>query len=110
VKKQRKTYTQAFKLEALAQRQPGRDLLHPSDQGSQYTSHDYLALLAQHDITVSMSRTGDCYDNALMESFWGSLKAECAASPFATRMQARLAIFDYLAVWYNPQRLPSSLG
>jgi putative transposase len=95
---------------ALAQRQPGRDLLHHSDQGSQYTSHDYLALLAHHGITISMSRTGDCYDNAMMESFWGTLKTECAASPFATRAQARLAIFDYLEVWYNRQRLHSSLG
>jgi putative transposase len=95
---------------ALAQRQPGRDLLHHSDQGSQYTSYDYLTLLAQHDITVSMSRTGDCYDNAMMESFWGTLKAECAPTPFTTRAQARLAIFDYLEVWYNRQRLHSSLG
>jgi putative transposase len=95
---------------ALAQRQPGRNLLHHSDQGSQYTSQDYLALLAQRGITVSMSRTGDCYDNAMMESFWGTLKAECASTPFATRAEARLAIFDYLEVWYNRQRLHSSLG
>ena len=73
---------------AIAQRQPGRHLLHHSDQGSQYTSDDYLALLAQCDIVVSMSRTGDCYDNAMMESFWGTLKAECATAPFATRADA----------------------
>jgi putative transposase len=86
------------------------ETLHDSDQGSQYTSHDYLALLAQHSIIVSMSRTGDCYDNALMASFWGALKAECAATPFATCAQARLAICDYREVWYNRQRLHSSLG
>ncbi len=56
-----------------------------------------------------MSRTGDCYDNAMMESFWGTLKAECADAPFASRAQARVAIFDYLEVWYNRQRLHSAL-
>lgn len=95
---------------ALAQRQPGRDLLHHSDQGSQYTSDDYRALLVQHHIRLSMSRSGDCYDNAMMESLWGTLKAECASAPFPTRAAARLAIFDYLEVWYNRQRLHSALG
>jgi putative transposase len=95
---------------ALAQRQPGCGLLHHSDQGSQYTSDDYRTLLAQHHITVSMSRSGDCYDNAMMESLWGTLKAECASTPFSTRAAARLAIFDYLEVWYNRQRLHSALG
>ncbi len=95
---------------ALAQRRPGRDLLHHSDQGSQYTSDDYQALLAQHRIMVSMSRSGDCFDNAMMESFWGTLKAECATTPFPSRDAARLAIFDYLEVWYNRQRLHSALG
>jgi transposase InsO family protein len=94
---------------ALAQRRPGRNLLHHSDQGSQYTSDDYLALLAEHNITVSMSRTADCYDNAVMESFRGSLKAECASAPFPMRAAARLTIFDYLEVWYNRQRLHSAL-
>ena len=94
---------------ALAQRQPVVDLLHHSDQGSQYTSDDYLALLAQYRITVSMSRSADCYDNAMMESFWGTLKAECADAPFATRAAARIAIFDYLEVWYNRQRLHSAI-
>ncbi len=94
---------------AFSQRQPGDDLLHHSDQGSQYTSHDYLALLAERGITLSMSRTGDCYDNAMMQSFWGTLKAECADAPFASRAQARVAIFDYLQVWYNRQPLHSAL-
>jgi putative transposase len=95
---------------ALAQRQPNHDLLHHSDQGSQYTSDDYLALLAKHHMTVSMSRSGDCYDNAMMESFWGTLKAECATAPFASRAAAREAIFEYLEVWYNRQRLHSALN
>jgi len=95
---------------ALAQRRPSRDLLHHSDQGSQYTSDDYLALLAKHGMTVSMSRCGSCFDNAMMESFWGSLKAECASAPFPTRATARLAVFDYLEVWYNRQRLHSALN
>ena len=95
---------------ALAQRRPGRELLHHSDQGSQYTSDDYLALLGKHGITVSMSRSGDCYDNAMMESFWGTLKAECASAPFSTRAAARIALFDYLEGWYNRQRLHSALG
>jgi len=94
---------------ALARRQPGHDLLHHSDQGSQYTSDDYLALLDKHHITVSMSRTANCYDNAMMESFWGTLKAECADAPFPTRAAARVAIFDYLEVWYNRHRLHSAL-
>jgi transposase InsO family protein len=95
---------------ALAQRQPSRNLLHHSDQGSQYTSDHYRALLAQHHITLSLSHSGDCYDNAMMESLWGTLKAECATAPFPSRAAARLAIFDYLEVWYNRQRLHSALG
>jgi putative transposase len=94
---------------ALAQRQPDRHLLHHSDQGSQYTSDDYLALLARHGITVIISRSGDCFDNAMMESFWGTLKAEWATAPFPTCAAARLAIFHYLDVWYNRQRLHSAL-
>ena len=94
---------------ALVQRQPNHALLHHSDQGSQYSSDDYLALLAQHGMTVSMSRRGDCFDNAMMESFWGTLKAECATAPFPARAAARLAIFDFLEVWYNRQRLHSAL-
>jgi transposase InsO family protein len=95
---------------ALTQRRPLHDLIHHSDQGSQYASADYQALLEKHSITVSMSRTGDCYDNAMMESFWGTLKAECATAPFASRAAAREAIFEYLEVWYNRQRLHSALN
>jgi transposase InsO family protein len=95
---------------ALMQRRPQADLLHHSDRGSQYASHDYQRLLAQRHITVSMSRTGNCYDNAMKESFFATLKAECAPQPFATRAAARLAIFEFIEVWYNRQRLHSSLA
>lgn len=95
---------------ALFQRQPNGDLLHHSDRGSQYTSADYRRLLAAHHITVSMSGTGNCYDNAMKESFFATLKTECANRPFDTRAQARAAIFDYIEVFYNRQRLHSALG
>ena len=85
------------------------DLLHHSDRGSQFTSHDYQALLKPYGITVSMSRTGDCYDNAVMESFYKTLKTECADYRFATHNHAREEIFWYIEVWYNRQRLHSSL-
>jgi transposase InsO family protein len=97
-------------LLALGQRLPDPGLLHHSDQGSQYTSHLIQSLLAEHGIQVSMSGVGNCYDNAPMESFFGTLKTECASSPFATRAQARQAIFEYIEVWYNRQRLHSSIG
>jgi putative transposase len=95
---------------ALTHRQPQTGLLHHSDRGSQYASHDYQRLLAQRQMTVSMSRTGNCYDNAMKESFFATLKAECASQPFATRAAAHLAIFEFIEVWYNRQRLHSSLG
>lgn len=95
---------------ALFQRQPSGELLHHSDRGSQYTSADYRRLLAAHSITVSMSGTGNCYDNAMKESFFATLKSECATRPFATRTQARAALFDYIEMFYNRQRLHSALG
>jgi putative transposase len=95
---------------ALTQRQPPAGLLHHSDRGSQYASDAYRVLLAQHHIAVSMSRTGNCYDNAMKESFWATLKAECATQPFATRVQARSALFEYIEGFYNRQRLHSALG
>ena len=61
-------------------------------------------------MTVSMSRTGNCYDNAVAESFFGTLKTECVTQPFATRQEARLVIFEYIEGWYNRERLHSSLG
>jgi transposase InsO family protein len=95
---------------AVAQRCPSADLLHHSDQGSQYTSEVYLQSLAAHHCQVSMSRTGNCFDNAAMESFFSTLKTECANEPFDTRAHARTAIFEYIEAWYNRQRLHSSLG
>jgi putative transposase len=86
------------------------NLLHHSDQGSQYTSHAYQARLRDIPAQVSMSGVGNCYDNAAMESFFGTLKAECANRRFATRAEARRTIFEFIEVWYNRQRLHSTLG
>jgi transposase InsO family protein len=94
----------------MAVGQRGAPRLHHSDQGSQYTSDDYLRLLEQDSVTLSMSDAGRCYDNAIQESFWGTLKTECADRPFASRAAARRAIFDYIEVWYNRQRRHSALG
>ena len=95
---------------ALTERQPAPGLLHHSDQGSQYTAQAYLDCLRAAKSQLSMSRVGNCYDNATMESFFSTLKWECASEPFPTRAAARTTIFEYLEVWYNRQRLHSSLG
>jgi len=95
---------------ALRTRQSAADLLHHSDQGSQYTSAAYESQLVDANIQMSMSRVGNCYDNAVAESFFGTLKAECVTSQFATHALARTTIFEYIEVWYNRQRLHSTLG
>lgn len=96
---------------ALQRRQLRPGLLHHSDQGSQYASHDYQSLLAQYAIEPSMSRRGNCYDNAPVESFFASLKKECVQEMvYKSRYHAKLALFDYIEVFYNRQRLHSSLG
>jgi putative transposase len=96
---------------ALADRRPAAGLVHHSDRGSQYTSYGYRALLECHGIVLSMSGKGEPYDNALMESFFGTLKVECVQRhDFQTPAQARACIFEYLEVFYNRQRLHSSLG
>ncbi|NUQ07299.1 MAG: IS3 family transposase [Anaerolineae bacterium] len=96
---------------ALVQRKPkGKELLHHSDRGGQYASAAYQALLQTQGITVSMSRTADPYDNALMESAIGTLKTECADRVFVSRAAARSAIFAYVEGWYNRKRLHSALG
>ena len=96
---------------ALHQRRPGQGLIHHSDRGVQYASEDYQQLLAWHGITVSMSGRGNCYDNAMMESFWATLKTErIHQEQYATHEQARQSIFEYIEVFYNRQRLHSSLG
>ena len=82
-----------------------------TDRGSQYASEHYQRLLAKHGITCSMSRRGDCWDNAPMESFFASLKKELVhGADFATRAQARAAVVEYIEVFYNTQRRHSSLG
>jgi transposase InsO family protein len=96
---------------ALGRRVVGDNLIHHTDQGSQYTADDYLALLAADGITVSMSRKGDCYDNAMMESFFSTLRAECTERQrYRSRAEARASVFDFIEVFYNRQRLHSSLG
>lgn len=100
---------EALKL-ALGRRLPDAELLHHSDQGGQFTSHLIQSLLHRHDIQVSMSGVGNCYDNAPTESFIGTLKTECVTYRFATHAQARQVIFEYIEVWYNRQRLHSALG
>ncbi len=95
---------------ALIQRQPTGELLHHSDRGSQYTCATYQQMLADHPITVSMSRTGNCLDNAPMESFWATLKRECADYVFESHQQARTEIFAYIMGFYNRVRRHSALG
>ena len=90
---------------------PGEGLLHHSDRGVQYASEDYRHLLQSHGIECSMSGKGGCWDNAVMESFWGTLKTELVNhESYETREQARASFFEYVEVFYNRQRLHSSLG
>lgn len=82
-----------------------------TDRGSQYASLEYRKKLAAHDITASMSRRGNCYDNAFVETFFRTLKVELIyRRRFKTRAEAKIAIFEFIEVWYNKQRLHSSLG
>jgi len=96
---------------ALIQRQPGSGLVHHSDRGSEYASKSYQKMLQEHGIQVSMSKKGDCYDNAPIESFWGTLKEECLGRhTYHTRKEAKTAVFDYIETFYNRKRKHSSLG
>jgi len=95
---------------AVQGRRPPSGLLHHSDQGRPYTSAAYQSCLSIAHMQVSMSRVGNCYDNAVAESFFGTLKAECVTGQFASHALARTAIFEYIEVWYNRQRLHSTLG
>ena len=99
----------AFEM-ALTRRHPQAGLLHHSDQGSQYTSGAYQQKLADQRCEISMSGVGNCYDNAVMESFFGTVKTECADAQFPTRAIARTKLFEYMEIWYNRQRLHSTLG
>lgn len=96
---------------AIAKRRPPKGLIHHTDRGSQYASHQYRKILRQHDIICSMSRKGNCWDNACAESFFRSLKTELIYHEiFETREEARRKIFEWLEVYYNRQRLHSTLG
>jgi putative transposase len=96
---------------ALANRRPRAGLLHHSDRGSQYAATSYQQLLATHGVTVSMSRKGNCWDNACIESFFGTLKRELVYHRhYATRDDATRDIFEYIEVFYNRQRRHSTLG
>jgi len=95
---------------AIEQRRPAAGLLHHSDRGSQYASRAFRAALAAHRMVASMSRRGDVYDNAVMESCFGTLKKELVhTARYATRAAARQAIFEYIEVFYNRQRRHSTL-
>jgi putative transposase len=96
---------------AIWRRGKPRALLHHSDQGSQYTSEPFQRLLADVGVTCSMSRTGNVWDNSVMESFFSSLKTErTAAKVYRTRDEARADVFDYIERFYNPKRRHSTLG
>lgn len=96
---------------ALGRRQPEAGLLHHSDRGAQYASHDYQARLKTAGITVSMSRKGNCWDNAVMERFWGSLKSERTEGRiYVTREEAKTDVIDYIEMFYNSVRLHSTLN
>jgi putative transposase len=98
-------------LMAVWQRKPDRGLLHHSDRGSQYCSKEYLNLLKRYGIVCSMSRKGNCWDNAPMESFFHTLKTELIHHRnYRSRREAKSDIFNYIELFYNPKRRHSSLG
>ena len=95
---------------AIASRRP-TEFMHHSDRGTQYTSAEFAALVGKHGGVCSLSRKGNCWDNAVVESFFATLKRELIkGQTFATRDQARAAIFSYIEGWYNRRRLHSTLG
>jgi putative transposase len=96
---------------ALWRRGKPQALMHHSDRGSQYTSDQFQRLMADHGVACSMSRAGNCWDNAAMESFFSSLKTErTTRKTYRTRADAKADVFDYIERWYNPQRRHSKLG
>ena len=102
--------TQAL-FRAVASKRPEKGLIHHSDRGSQYCAHDYQNALHQFNMQVSMSRKGNCWDNAPMESIWGSLKTECVFHHrFINREQAKRVITEYIEVFYNRVRKQARLG
>jgi transposase InsO family protein len=98
-------------LRALSSRRPRKGLLHHSDRGSQYCSYEYQNLLKNFGLAVSMSGSGNCYDNAPMESFWGTLKQELVHHRhYHTRQEAMAEIQEYIEIFYNRERLQARLG
>ena len=96
---------------AVALRQPPKGCVHHTDRGSQYCSHDYQNKLKKHGFKISMSGKGNCYDNAVVETFFKTLKAELIwRSAWLTRRQVELALFEYINGFYNPRRRHSTLG
>jgi len=96
---------------AVALRKPPKGCIHHSDRGSQYCSHDYQKLLRKHGFKASMSGKGNCYDNAAMETFFKTIKAELIwRHSWQTRRDAEVAIFEYINGFYNPRRRHSALG
>ncbi len=106
-----KNLVQESLFRAVAAKRPSHGLIHHSDRGSQYCSYEYRELLDQFGMQVSMSRKGNCYDNAPMESFWGTLKNELVHHRrYASRQQAIDEITEYIEIFYNRQRKQARLG
>jgi len=98
-------------IRAIIARRPGKGLIHHSDRGSQYCSHEYRKILDHYGLIASMSRKGNCYDNAPMESFWGTLKQELVHHRrYRTRQEAISEITEYIEIFYNRQRRQARLG
>ena len=96
---------------ALGRRLPNRNLLHHSDRGCQYTSAEYRRALDDHGIVASMSRKGNCWDNAVAESFFSTIKTELISlQGWSSSDELRAEVFDYIELFYNRKRLHSSLG
>ena len=109
--KQNTTLTKTVLLQALRARKPGQDLIHHSDQGSQYANHEYHAVLNKYGIKASMGERKTCYDNAVVESFFHTLKMEKLYwYRIKTRKEAYRLVFDFIERFYNPRRLHSTLG
>jgi len=98
-------------IDAVGRQGRPEGLIHHSDRGRQYASYVYQDLLKRYGMRVSMSRSGNCYDNAYLESFFGTLKTELVhGERYRTRLEARLSIFEYVEMFYNRQRRHSALG
>jgi transposase InsO family protein len=103
--------TAAALKDAVSRQRPHKGLIHHSDRGRQYASYVYQDLLKRYGMKASMSRSANCYDNAFMESFFGTFKTEWVHERrYRTRQEARLSIFEYVELFYNRQRRHSALG